>query len=121
MTDESKKLLFDVQEAAASVLRYTEGGSLSEFAASRMMRRAVEREFEIMGEALNRLSRLLRHRRPLGCANRRNTGFQPVRPPGFQPGVTERTQNTRLKARWPHRLKNLCSVRRPEVSVTGDL
>ncbi|CAN5810784.1 DUF86 domain-containing protein [soil metagenome] len=57
MTDESKKLLFDVQEAAASVLRYTEGGSLSEFAASRMMRRAVEREFEIMGEALNRLRR----------------------------------------------------------------
>ena|SRR5438105_14135208 len=58
MTVATKKLLLDVREAGESILQHTAGRSLAEYAADRFFRRAVEREFEIIGEALNRLERL---------------------------------------------------------------
>lgn len=58
MTIATKKLLLDVSEAGESVARYTLGKSLVEYSADRLLRRGVEREFEIIGEALNRLERL---------------------------------------------------------------
>jgi hypothetical protein len=58
MTVETKKLVHDVREAGQSILDHTAGKSLSDYAADRFFRRAVEREFEIIGEALNRLARL---------------------------------------------------------------
>ena len=58
MTDESKKLLLDVKDAAAGVLQYTAGLTLERYAEWRLVRRAVEREFEIIGKALNRLRRI---------------------------------------------------------------
>ncbi len=58
MTVETKKLLLDVREAGQSILDHTASKSLAEYAADRFFRRAVEREFEIIGEALNRLARL---------------------------------------------------------------
>lgn len=47
-------LLEDVRAAAASVQAYTRGMTLQDYRASKLVRRAVEREFEIMGEALRR-------------------------------------------------------------------
>lgn len=58
MTSVTKKLLLDVLEAAQSILKNTSAKSLKEYAADRFFRRAVEREFEIIGEALNRLERV---------------------------------------------------------------
>jgi uncharacterized protein with HEPN domain len=58
MTDATKKLLLDVREAGESILQHTTGKTLAEYSADRFFRRAVEREFEIIGEALNRLDRL---------------------------------------------------------------
>lgn len=58
MTVATKKLLLDVREAGESILQHTAGKSLGEYAADRFLRRAVEREFEIIGEALNRIDRL---------------------------------------------------------------
>ncbi len=43
---------------AESILQHTAGKSLAEYSADRFFRRAVEREFEIIGEALNRIDRL---------------------------------------------------------------
>lgn len=54
----TKKLLLDVRDAGESILQHTTGKSLAEYAADRFLRRAVEREFEIIGEALNRIDRL---------------------------------------------------------------
>lgn len=58
MTVATKKLLLDVREAGESILQHTGGRSFEDYSADRFFRRAVEREFEIIGEALNRLERL---------------------------------------------------------------
>jgi uncharacterized protein with HEPN domain len=58
MTVATKKLLLDVREAGESILQHTTGKSFAEYSADRFFRRAVEREFEIIGEALNRIDRL---------------------------------------------------------------
>ena len=58
MTVATKKLLLDVREAGKSILQHTTGKTLIEYSADRFFRRAVEREFEIIGEGLNRIDRL---------------------------------------------------------------
>ena len=58
MTVATKKLLLDVREAGESILQHTAGRTLAGYTADRFFRRAVEREFEIIGEALNRLDRV---------------------------------------------------------------
>jgi uncharacterized protein with HEPN domain len=55
MTVATKKLLLDVREAGESILQNTSGKTLSGYSADRFFRRAVEREFEIIGEALRRI------------------------------------------------------------------
>jgi uncharacterized protein with HEPN domain len=52
---ETKKLLFDAHSAAKLIQRFTEGRSFTDYAEDPMMRSAVERQFEIIGEA-SRLS-----------------------------------------------------------------
>ena len=56
MNSASQKLLLDVQAAGAGILQHLAGKTLTDYSGSRLLRRAVEREFEIIGEALKRLS-----------------------------------------------------------------
>ncbi len=49
--------LHDIQESAAEILEFTEGMSLDDYRTNKLVRAAVERKFEIIGEALNRLKR----------------------------------------------------------------
>lgn len=55
---EAKKYLFDVQQAAARILEFTSGRQLEDYQSNAMLRAAVERQFEIVGEALGQLARL---------------------------------------------------------------
>jgi uncharacterized protein with HEPN domain len=50
------KLLEDVRVAATSIQVYTQGLTAAGYLAAKPIRRAVEREFEIIGEALRRLA-----------------------------------------------------------------
>jgi len=49
---EAKKYLYDIQQAAGRVAAFTAGKGLADYEQDAMLRAAVERQFEIIGEAL---------------------------------------------------------------------
>jgi len=56
---EIKKFLFDIKESIESIEYYLgEKRDFELYMANKMLRRAVEREFEIIGEAMNRIEKL---------------------------------------------------------------
>jgi uncharacterized protein with HEPN domain len=55
MRREPRAYLWDVREAADTILEFTRGLGLDDYLADRKLRSAVERQFEILGEALNQL------------------------------------------------------------------
>jgi uncharacterized protein with HEPN domain len=54
----SPKLLEDIRDAAAFVIEVTAGRTLAQYSADRLLRQAVERNFEIIGEAIKRLAQV---------------------------------------------------------------
>lgn len=58
MERDPRALLWDARKAADAILRYTRGKSLDEYASDDYFRSAVERQFEIIGEALAQLLRI---------------------------------------------------------------
>jgi uncharacterized protein with HEPN domain len=56
MDNRAKKLLFDVIESGRSIREWCAGRTFFEYERDRQFRKAVEREFEIIGEALSRLA-----------------------------------------------------------------
>jgi uncharacterized protein with HEPN domain len=49
--------LFDVREAAHAIMSFTKGLNANDYEANKLVSSAVERNFEIIGEALNQLSK----------------------------------------------------------------
>ncbi len=58
MQPEALKLLEDVRDAGSFVLEATAQSSLAEYLENRLVRQAVERNLQIIGEAMNRLHRM---------------------------------------------------------------
>jgi len=59
METEVKKYLFDINESIDSIEKYLGGKrDFKVYMADKMLRRAVEREFEIIGEAMSRIEKL---------------------------------------------------------------
>ncbi len=54
---ESKKLLYDVLQAAKNLEQFGSGKSIVDYHTDVLLRSAIERQFEIVGEALRRLSK----------------------------------------------------------------
>jgi uncharacterized protein with HEPN domain len=58
MQRKTPKLLTDISDSASFILECARGRTIDDYRNNRQMRQAVERNFEIIGEAVNRLSRL---------------------------------------------------------------
>ena len=59
MEIEIKKYLFDIKESIDSIETYLGGArNFNIYLENKMLRRAIEREFEIIGEAMNRIDKL---------------------------------------------------------------
>ena len=74
---ESRKYLYDVQRAIALLKQFTAGKTFEDYERDAMLRAAVEREFEIIGEAVSQLAghdesvaaRISGYRRIIGFRN----------------------------------------------------
>ena len=74
---EVKKFLYDIITAAKNIEEYTSKLEFSDFSQNTMVQSAVERKFEIIGEALNRighidpntLQKISNHQRIIGFRN----------------------------------------------------
>jgi len=83
---EAKKHLEDVRRGAELILQFTVGKKKSEYSETPMLRSAVERQFEIIGEALVRLrgdapevgDRIPNHRRIIAFRNILIHGYDSV-------------------------------------------
>jgi uncharacterized protein with HEPN domain len=58
MEPKSPKLLEDIRDAATFVRQAVESKSLDDYRRDRLLRQAVERNFEIIGEAVGRLAKV---------------------------------------------------------------
>lgn len=58
MRPESLKLLRDMLDAARDIAEFAAGKTFDDYARDKLLRRAVEREFEIVGEALTQLRKI---------------------------------------------------------------
>ncbi len=58
MRPESRKYLFDVSRAADLLSHFTEGKTFADFSEDQLLQSGVERQMEIIGEAINQLSRV---------------------------------------------------------------
>ena len=58
MQPKSSKLLDDILDAATFIRHVTDAKSLDDYRADRLLRQAVERNFEIIGECVGRLARI---------------------------------------------------------------
>jgi uncharacterized protein with HEPN domain len=57
MPPEIAKLLWDMDDAAAKIERYSSGRTLADYTADDYFRSAVERQFATLGEAMTRLNK----------------------------------------------------------------
>jgi len=58
MEIEVKKLIYDLDQAIDLIINFTDGKGLADYQDDILLRSAVERQFEIIGEALNRLKKV---------------------------------------------------------------
>ncbi len=58
MPHDPRKSLGDIQRAVEFLLQLTSGRTLDQYRSDEILRSAIERKFEIIGEALNRLQKV---------------------------------------------------------------
>jgi len=58
MQRDPRAYLWDAREAAAAILEFVAGKTFEDYASDRLLRSAIERQFEIIGEALSQLCKI---------------------------------------------------------------
>ncbi|MBN1580100.1 MAG: DUF86 domain-containing protein [Anaerolineae bacterium] len=83
---EARKLIYDIDQATKLIAEFTADKGFEDYTIDALLRSAVERQFEIIGEALNRLkkvdpqllSRISDHQRIIGFRNVLAHGYDVV-------------------------------------------
>ena len=83
MQPKTPKRLDDIRDAAAFIREVTRARALEDYRSDRLLRQAIERNFEIIGEAVNRLAqldpetagRITKHRRIVDFRNVLTHGY----------------------------------------------
>lgn len=83
MPRDARAYLFDVLQAGGRIQRFVGGLQFADYSGDDLIRSAVERQFEIIGEALNRLdaalvSEIREHRKIVGIRNLLIHGYAEV-------------------------------------------
>lgn len=84
MTDKTKKYLYDILESVNSIEDFIAEINFLQYQQNKMVRRAVEREFEIIGEAMNELLKIDKNlkitsaKRIIGMRNRVIHGYDKI-------------------------------------------
>jgi uncharacterized protein with HEPN domain len=63
MDDETAKYFFDAAEACRAIEQFVDGKTFEQYTSDMLLRSAVERQFEILGEALNNIDKIAPHYR----------------------------------------------------------
>lgn len=58
MQRDARAFLWDAHSAAEAILEFVDGKTYKDYSGDRLLRSAVERQFEIIGEALNQLCKI---------------------------------------------------------------
>lgn len=58
MQPEASKYIFDIKQAVSRLQQFTAGKLLEDYLVDELLQSAVERQFEIIGEAINKLSKV---------------------------------------------------------------
>ena len=113
MRRDPRVLLADVEQAGADIARFTAGMDLEAYIADVRTQAAVERKFEIVGEALNRLQ----GSHPEHAARipdlRRIIGFRNLLAHGYDRVVPENV--------WDYAANNLPDLRRTVQALLAEL
>lgn len=86
MSPKVRACLFDIQHAALGIQSFVDGRTADDFKSDLLLRSAVERQFEIIGEAMNRLraespetcGKISEHQRIIGFRNVLIHGYDTV-------------------------------------------
>ena len=84
MIDKTKKYLYDILESVTSIEDFIAEINFLQYQQNKMVRRAVEREFEIIGEAMNELLKIDKNlkitsaKRIIGMRNRVIHGYDKI-------------------------------------------
>ncbi len=78
MPRDARTYLFDIQQAAELIAGFTTGRTFADYVEDPMLRAAVERQFEIIGEARNQLTRVDASRAAQISEHRRIIAFRNI-------------------------------------------
>jgi uncharacterized protein with HEPN domain len=106
---EARKYVFDIERAARAIASFTAGKTLDDYLADPLLRSGVERQFEIAGEAVNKLAKFSLETAQKITDYRKLIAFRNVLIHGYAE-VDDRLVWDLVQSKLPHLLADLAAL-----------